>query len=144
MDWKKTLGTQDLNWWTVISGMGMNLILTVFLLFGIAALSITETGEILITLVMSLGGFLIPLFTALICGRISGEKFLAYAFYPLIGFLIPVVPGIVVGGGMMAVLMVAFGVLGAFNGATIAARNVMKRRQRIKHLVQDSIEEKES
>ena len=44
------------------------------------------------TLAMSVGAFLIPLLTAYVCGRISGERYLTYAFYPLVGYLILAVP----------------------------------------------------
>ena len=127
MNLKSMLEPKGLNWWTIVSGMGMNFILTAVLFFMITGLTEIENGQILYTLAMSASGFLIPLFTAYICGRLSDERFMAYAFYPLIGYMILAVPGILIAGAF-GFLIVAFGVLGAFNGATLAARRAMRRR----------------
>ena len=48
----------------------------------------------------------------------------------LVGFLILAVPGVVF-APMFGLLTVGFGVLGAVNGATLAARRSMKRRRAI-------------
>jgi hypothetical protein len=111
--------------------MGMNFALT-SLLFIILTLSPAQAlGQAVNSLIMALGGFLIPLLTAFVCGRISDERYLAYGFYPLIGYLILTVPGILY-AGVFGVLMVVIGVLGAFNGATLAARRAVRRRQAIR------------
>ena len=130
MDWRRTFEPQGLNWWTVVSGMGMNFILTILLLLLLAYTATIGIHEIAYTLIMSLGGFAIPLLTAYICGRVAEERFLSYAFYPLVGYLILAVPGILL-VGMFGMLMVIFGVLGAFNGANLAARRAYKQRHYI-------------
>jgi ABC-type antimicrobial peptide transport system permease subunit len=91
-----------------------------------------ETGisPAISTTAMSLGGFLIPLLTAYVCGRMGDERFLAYAFYPLIGYMMPVVFGMT-SAGVFGFLMVVFGLLGAFNGANMAARRANRRRHSI-------------
>ena len=133
---------EGLNWWTVVSGMGMNFVLTS--MFFIALIAFTggaSTGEegapptsglppALYTLAMSIGAFLIPLLTAYVCGRVSGERYMTYAFYPLIGYMILAVPGVLY-AGVFGLLLVLFGVLGAFNGATLAARRGARRRHSI-------------
>ena len=130
MDLKRMFDPQGLNWWTIVSGIGMNFILTGLLFLGASSLAASGTGETLYALTMAAGGFLIPLFTAYICGRLSDERYLTYAFYPMIGYLVLTVPGILI-AGLFGVLMVAIGVLGAFNGAQLAARRAMKRRREI-------------
>jgi len=127
MDWRRAFEPQGLNWWTVVSGMGMNFVLTILLFLLLAYAATVGIHEIAYTTIMSLGGFAIPLLTAYVCGRIAEERFLSYAFYPLVGYLILAVPGIVL-VGMFGMLMVIFGVLGAFNGANLAARRAHKRR----------------
>ena len=137
MNWKRELEPGGLNWWIVVSGMGMNFLLTSFLFLAIIGLTEgaapPEEGAPAAgasagyTLAMSVGGFLIPLLTAYVCGRLSDERYLAYAFYPLIGYLILAVPT-VLSAGMFGLLMVLFGVLGAFNGAMLGARRAAKRR----------------
>jgi len=123
------LEPQGLNWWTIVSGMGMNFVLTSFLFLALVFSPIQEMGQTAVPpLILAIGGFLIPLLTAYICGRLSDERYLAYAFYPLIGYLILTVPGILFWRAFGA-LIVAIGVLGAFNGANLAARRAMKRRR---------------
>ena len=61
---------------------------------------------------------------------ISGERYMTYAFYPLIGFLVLSVPGILY-SGVFGFLVVGFGILGAINGATLVARRAMRRRREI-------------
>jgi hypothetical protein len=131
MDFRRELNPEGLNWWTVVSGMGMNFAMTalLFLMFTVSPLQ--ALGPTINSLAMAIGGFVIPLLTAFVCGRISDERYLAYAFYPLIGYLILTVPGVLY-AGMFGVLLVVIGVLGAFNGATLVARRAMKRRQALR------------
>jgi hypothetical protein len=131
MDWRRTFEPQGLNWWTIVSGLGMNFMLTILLFLLLAYTATIGIHEIAYTLIMCIGGFGIPLLTAYICGRIASERFLSYAFYPLAGYLILTVPGILY-VGMFGILMVIFGVLGAFNGANLAARQAYKQRHYIK------------
>lgn len=126
-DWKRALDPSGLNWWTVVSGMGLNFVLTSFMSLALTALTAGGTAPAVYTLSMSAGAFLIPLLTAYVCGRLADERYLAYAFYPLVGFLILAVPGVLY-AGMFGLLIVLFGVLGAFNGATLAARRAARRR----------------
>jgi hypothetical protein len=140
MNWKRILDPSELNWWTVISGMGMNFLLTSFLFLTVTTLAAQGAPEVVFTLAMSAGSFLAPLLTAYVCGRLSDERFLTYAFYPLVGFLILAVPGILY-AGLFGLLTVGFGVLGAFNGATLAARRSAKRRRAIDEIRR--IEDKE-
>ena len=132
MEWRRIFEPQGLNWWTIVSGIGMNFVLTALLFIGLVYAAANEVGEVIYTLTMTAGGFLIPMFTAYVCGRISGERFMAYAFYPLVGYLILAVPG-VLSAGLFGLLMIAFGIMGAFNGANLAARRA--RRQR--HYIED-------
>ena len=120
---------QGLNWWTIVSGIGLNFILTAFLLLSATPLVSDSTPETVFVIVICLGAFLIPLLTAYICGRLADERYLTYAFYPLVGFLILTVPG-VLSSGVFGLLVIAIGILGAFNGASLAARRAHKRRQR--------------
>ena len=132
MDWRRTFEPQGLNWWTIVSGLGMNFILTILLFLLLAYAATLGVHEVAYTLLMCLGAVTIPLLTAYVCGRIAGERYLSYAFYPLAGYLILTVPGILY-VGMFGILMVIFGVLGAFNGANLAARHAYRRR----HYVED-------
>jgi hypothetical protein len=138
IDLKRVFDPEGLNWWTIVSGMGMNFVLTSLLFLVLIAVSSgsgpaeegTPTGALppgLLTLAMSVGGFLIPLLTAYVCGRISGERYMTYAFYPLVGYLILAVPGVLY-AGMFGLLLVLFGVLGAFNGAMLVGRQAARRR----------------
>ena len=130
MDFNRIFNPQGLNWWIVVSGIGMNFVLMTLLVLAILYASQTGLSPTLFTVAMSLGGFLIPLLTAYVCGRMGDERFLAYAFYPLIGYLMPVLFGMT-SAGMFGLLMVVFGVLGAFNGGTLAARRASRRRHYI-------------
>jgi hypothetical protein len=132
MNWRQMLEPQGLNWWTIVSGMGMNFVLTSFLLLGLATFTAAEggLGEVAVSLTLSLGAFLIPLLTAYVCGLVSGERYLAYAFYPLVGFAVLTVPA-ALSSLMLSVLMLGFGFLGAFNGANLAARRAARRRREI-------------
>lgn len=127
MNLDRIFNPQGLNWWLVVSGIGLNFVLTTFLMLGVIYAAQNEFSPALITTAMSLGGFLIPLLTAYVCGRLGDERFLTYAFYPLIGYLVPVLFGML-SAGTFGLLMVIFGVLGAFNGGNLAARRASRRR----------------
>jgi hypothetical protein len=127
MNFDRIFNPQGLNWWIVVSGIGMNFLLMTFLTLGVIYAAEKEISPALFTTVMSLGGFLLPLLTAYVCGRMGEERFMAYGFYPLIGYLIPVLFG-AASAGVFGILMVVFGVLGAFNGANLAARRANRRR----------------
>lgn len=122
---RRFLEPEGLNWWIILSGIGMNLVLTMLLLIGVVLLRLPEQANRVV--VLSLGAFLIPLATAYVCGRIGDDRFMAYAFYSLLGFLIVTVPGLLA-VGLIGLLVIAFGVLGAFNGALLATR--LARRPR--------------
>jgi hypothetical protein len=96
----------------------------------VTTLAAQGASELVFTLAISAGSFLAPLLTAYVCGRLSDERFLTYAFYSLVGFLILAVPGILY-AGLFGLLTVGFGILGAFNGATLAAHRSAKRRRAI-------------
>jgi len=130
VDLKRILSTEGLNWWTVVSGIGLNFVFTAFLFLTMTAFSEQGFPPWLYTILMCAGAFLIPMITAYVCGRLADERYLTYALYPLVGFLILTVPGILF-AGVFGVLMTAFGILGAFNGATLVARRAMKRRREI-------------
>jgi hypothetical protein len=130
MNLRQQLDPQGLNWWTVVAGMGMNFVLTSFLLLGVAGLAAQGTLQIGGMLLIVIGGFLIPLLTAYVCGRIMDERFLAYGLYPLVGFLVVAVAG-VLSSGVLGLLFAGFGVLGAINGVALAARGAMRRRHTI-------------
>jgi hypothetical protein len=127
MNWEQMFNPQGLNWWIIVSGIGLNFVLMTFLVLGVVYATETGISPTWSTLAMSLGGFLIPLLTAYVCGRMGDERFLAYAFYPLIGYMMPVVFGMT-SAGVFGILMAVFGVLGAFNGANMAARRANRRR----------------
>ena len=129
MNWNRLFDTQDLNWWTIVSGIGLNFVLTSFLFLGATPLVSADAPEAVFVTVICLGAFAITLLTAYVCGRLADERFLTYAFYPLIGFLILTVPG-VLASGVFGLLVIGMGILGAFNGANLAARRAFKRRQR--------------
>ncbi len=93
LNWNRLFDTQDLNWWTIVSGIGLNFVLTSFLFLGATPLVSADAPEAVFVTVICLGAFAIPLLTAYICGRLADECVLTYAFYPLIGFLILTVPG---------------------------------------------------
>jgi hypothetical protein len=130
MNFDRIFNPQGLNWWIVVSGIGMNFLLMTFLMLGVVYGAENALSPALVTTIMSLGGFLIPLFTAYVCGRMGEERFMGYAFYPLIGYLMPLVFGIA-SAGLLGILMAVFGVLGAFNGASLAARRANRRRHYI-------------
>jgi len=127
MNFDRIFNPQGLNWWIVVSGIGMNFVLMTFLVLGVVYAAQTGINPTLFTTAMSLGGFLVPLLTAYVCGRMGDERFLAYAFYPLIGYMMPVLFGMT-SAGVFGLLMVVFGVLGAFNGGHMAARRASRRR----------------
>jgi hypothetical protein len=127
MNFDRIFNPQGLNWWIVVSGIGMNFVLMTFLVIGVVYAAENGTNPAWTTTAMSLGGFLIPLLTAYVCARMGDERFLTYAFYPLIGYLMPVLFGIT-SAGMFGLLMVVFGVLGAFNGGNMAARRARRRQ----------------
>lgn len=127
MDLRRLLNPQGLNWWTIVAGMGMNFVLTSFLLLGVATFTAQGSSQIVSTLIIAGGGFLIPLLTAYVCGRIMDERFLAYGMYPLVGFLVVAIAG-VLSTGVFGLLFIGFGVLGAVNGVTLAARQAMGKR----------------
>ncbi len=121
MDWNRAFDPRGLNWWIIASGIGTNFLLVTALLLGLVVLRARGVADVAYTLLICGGAFLVPLFTATLCARLAGERYLSYALYPLIGFLVPVVPGALLAGGF-ALLVAGFGVLGAINGATMMAR----------------------
>jgi hypothetical protein len=127
VDLKRLFNPEGLNWWTIVAGIGMNFVLTSFLMVGVASFAAQGLSEIVSTLVVAGGAFLIPLLTAFISGRIMDERFLAYGMYPLAGFLIVAVAG-VLSTGVFGLLFIGFGAMGALNGATLAARRSARRR----------------
>jgi hypothetical protein len=127
MNFDRMFNPQGLNWWIIVSGIGMNFVLMTFLVLGVVYAAETGINAAVSTTAMSVGGFLIPFLTAYVCGRMGDERFLAYAFYPLVGYLMPVLFGLT-SAGVFGILMIVFGVLGAFNGASIAARRANRRK----------------
>jgi hypothetical protein len=126
MNFDRIFNPQGLNWWLVVSGIGLNFVLMTFLVIGVIYAAENGVNPAWTTAAMSIGGFLIPLLTAYVCGRMGDERFLAYAFYPLVGYLMPVLFGLT-SAGVFGLLMVVFGVLGAFNGGNMAARRANRR-----------------
>ncbi|MFN2232555.1 MAG: hypothetical protein ACK2VA_22500 [Anaerolineae bacterium] len=130
MDWKRVVEPGGLNWWIVAAGIGTNflLIVVLFALLALLRASGLDSGPYL--LLACGGSFSIAFLTAYLCGHLAGERYLSYAFYPLAGFLVPVVPGILLAGGL-ALLLAGFGLLGAWNGALLLQRRAAHRRDAI-------------
>ena len=70
----------------------------------------TEATAFISITIMSLGSFLIPMLTAYVCGRVADERDMAYAFYPLAGFMVLAIPGLAT-MGLSGLLVIGFGVL---------------------------------
>ena len=130
MNFGKIFDIQGLNWWVIASGIGMNFVLTAALLLTATVFITEETNEIVSSLSISVAAFFIPFLTAYVCSRLADERYLTYALYPLIGFLVLAVPGIFY-AGMFGLLVIGFGILGAINGATLVARRKIRRRREI-------------
>ena len=136
VDWKRVSEPpsdsypRGLNWWIVFSGIGTNLLLVVVLVFLLTVLRATGLGSTAYVLLACGGAFSISFFTAYLCGRLAGERYLSYAYYPLIGFLVPVVPGVLL-AGTPALLLAGFGFLGAWNGAILLQRRAAQQRDAI-------------
>ncbi|MBN1641619.1 MAG: hypothetical protein JXA09_10320 [Anaerolineae bacterium] len=128
MDWKRVFDPRGLNWWLIAAGIGTNLLLVIALLIALVALRMRDMNDVAYVLLICGGAFLAPMLTAILCARLAGERYMTYALYPLIGFLVPVVPGALLAGGF-ALLVAAFGVLGAINGAHAVARQAARRRR---------------
>ena len=127
MDWKRTFDPRGLNWWLVAAGIGTNFSLVIALLFGLITLRAQGIHDAVYPLLICGGAFLSTMLTAIICARIAGTRYMTYALYPLIGFLVPVVPGVLL-AGEFALLVAGFGILGAINGAYGAARRDTQHR----------------
>ena len=127
MNFGKIFDIQGLNWWVIASGIGMNFVLTAALLLTATVFITEETNEIVSSLSISVAAFFIPFLTAYVCSRLADERYLTYALYPLIGFLVPIVPGLLLAGGF-ALLVAGFGILGAINGAYAVARREARHR----------------
>jgi hypothetical protein len=121
VDWKRVFEPTGLNWWIVASGIGTNFLLVIVLFAMLVVLRGTGLDRTLYLLLVCGGAFSVPFGTAYLCGRLAGERYLSYAFYPLAGFLVPVVPG-VLWAGVLALLLAGFGFLGAWNGALLLQR----------------------
>lgn len=132
MDWKRVFEPTGLNWWIVASGIGTNFLLVIVLFFLLAVLRDTGLDRTLYLLLACGGAFSVPFGTAYLCGRLAGERYLSYAFYPLAGFLVPVVPG-VLWAGVLALLLAGFGFLGAWNGALLLQRREAIYRSSVAH-----------
>jgi hypothetical protein len=135
VDWKGAFSPSGLNWWTVVSGIGMNFLLTSLLFLGVTMLAAQGASAGVFTLAMAGGAFAVPLLTAYVCGRMSDERYLAYGLYSLAGFLILAVPSVLY-AGLFGLLTLGFGILGALNGASLAARRGAKRRREIDRIKQ--------
>jgi hypothetical protein len=132
VDWKRVFEPAGLNWWIVASGIGTNFLLVMALFFLLTLLQATGLDRTFYLLLACGGAFSVPFCTAYLCGHLAGERYLSYAFYPLIGFLVPVVPGILL-AGMLALLLAGFGFLGAWNSALLLQRRAAQRREAIYH-----------
>jgi hypothetical protein len=121
VDWKRVFEPTGLNWWIVASGIGTNFLLAMALFVLLTVLRAAGLDRTLYLLLACGGAFSAPFFTAYLCGRLAGERYLSYAFYPLVGFLLPVVPGVLL-AGLWALLLAGFGFLGAWNGALLLQR----------------------
>jgi hypothetical protein len=130
VDWKRTFAPTGLNVWIVASGIGTNFLLVMALFALLILLRATGVDPTLYLLLACGGAFSVPFGTTYLCGRLAGERYLSYAFYPLVGFLVPVVPGILWTGGL-ALLLAGFGFLGAWNGALLLQRRAAQRRAAI-------------
>ena len=134
MDWKRILDPRGLNWWLVAAGIGTNFCLVIALLFVLVTLRTQGIHDAVYPLLICGGAFLATMLTATICARLAGERYMTYALYPLIGFLVPVVPGVLLAGAF-ALLVAGFGILGAVNGAYGVAR----RAARYRHIQDNAI-----
>jgi hypothetical protein len=121
VNWRRVFDPRDLNWWLVAAGIGTNFVLITALLLALIVLRARGISDVAYTLLICGGAFLGPMFTATICARLAGERYMTYALYPLIGFLVPVVPGALLAGGF-ALLVAGFGILGAMNAAYAVTR----------------------
>jgi len=118
---------RGLNWWIVSSEIGTNSLLMVVLFFLLTVLRATGLGNMAYVLLACGSAFSIPFFTAYLCGRLMDGRYLSLAFYPLIGFLVPVVPGVLLAGAP-ALLLAGSGFLGAWNGALLLQRCAAQQR----------------
>jgi hypothetical protein len=129
VDWKHIFEPVGLNWWIVASGIGTNFLLVMVLFFLLAVLRATGLDSAIYLLLACGGAFSVPFFTAYLCGHLAGERYLSYAFYPLVGYLVPVVPGVLLAGAL-ALLLAGFGFLGAWNGALLLQRRGAQLRSK--------------
>jgi hypothetical protein len=127
VDWKRTFDPRGLNWWIVAAGIGTNFVLVIALLLGLVVLRARGVTDAVYPLLICGGAFLTTMLTATICARLAGTRYMTYALYPLIGFLVPIVPGLLLAGGF-ALLVAGFGILGAINGAYAVARREARHR----------------
>jgi len=130
MDWKRMFEPVGLNWWIVAAGIGTNFLLTVALFVLLALLRAAGLDSAPYLLLACGGAFSVSLFTAYLCGRLAGERYLSYAFYPLAGYLLPLAPGVLI-AGLPALLLAGFGFLGAWNGALLLQRRAARQRAAI-------------
>jgi hypothetical protein len=130
MDWKRIFEPVGLNWWIVAAGIGTNFLLTVVLFVLLALLRATGLDSAPYLLLACGGAFSIAFLTGYLCGRLAGERYTSYAFYPLAGYLLPLAPGVLI-AGLPALLLAGFGFVGAWNAALLLQRRAARRRDAI-------------
>jgi hypothetical protein len=130
VDWKRVFEPVGLNWWIVAAGIGTNFLLTVVLFVLLALLRATGLDSAPYLLLACGGAFSIAFLTGYLCGRLAGERYTSYAFYPLAGYLLPLAPGVWI-AGLPALLLAGFGFVGAWNAALLLQRRAARQRDAV-------------
>lgn len=130
MDWKRIFEPVGLNWWIIAAGIGTNFLLTVVLFVLLALLRATGLDSAPYLLLACGGAFSVAFLTGYLCGRLAGERYSSYAFYPLAGYLLPLAPGVLI-AGLPTLLLAGFGFVGAWNAALLLQRRAARQRDAI-------------
>ena len=115
---------EGVNWWTLLGGLGLNFVLTLFASLGGAYLSTNPAtadfygqmgAPLMILVIFLLGGV-----AGFITGKIAGEHAVKHAFLGSLGAAVPFLIGAVLLLSPMQLMLAAVAVAGNMNGGMLS------------------------
>jgi len=123
---KELLNFRGINWWTLVAGMGLNFVITVFSSLAGAYFATNEAtaesyqqhGAVLMMLVV----FVVCLLAGFIIAKIADDVPVKHAFLSSLGAFVPFLAMAVLTFTPMLLMLAAMSVAGGLNGGMLAVR----------------------
>ena len=126
------LNFQGINWWTLLGGLGLNFVITIF---ASLCCDYLATNESTADIYLQIGPVLMVLVIFIACGlagfivaKIADDVPLKHAVWSCLGAIVPFIAGAVLFFNPMQFMLAGVALAGAFNGAMLAIPRPRYRR----------------